>query len=97
MVTRIGTGQRKTRHLFKRHYRERGKIPLSQYFQELNPGDKVCLKINSAVQGGQFYRRFYGSTGVVTGRRGFCYEIKVYDQNKEKTVYVHPIHLTKQA
>jgi len=95
MVTRIGTGQRKTRYLFKRHYRQRGKIRLSQYFQELNPGDKVCLKINSAVQGGQFHRRFYGNTGIVTGRRGFCYEVKVYDQNKEKIVYVHPIHLTK--
>ena len=97
MVTRIGTGQRKTRYLFKRHYRQRGKISLSQYFQVLQPGDKVNLKINSAIQGGQFYRRFYGLTGVVTGKRGFCYEVKVNDQNKEKTVYVHPIHLHKQA
>lgn len=97
MVTRIGTRQHKTRYLFKRHYREKGKIPLSQYFQQLQPGDKVNLKINSAVQDGQFFRRFYGLTGIVTGKRGFCYEVKVRDQNKEKTVYVHPIHLHKQA
>ncbi len=97
MVTRIGTQQHKTRHLFQRSYRERGKIPLSQYFQELQLGDKVNLKINSAVQKGQFFRRFYGLTGVVTGKRGFCYQVKVSDQNKEKTVYVHPIHLHKQA
>ncbi len=96
MVTRIGTRQRKTRHKFKIHYRQKGKLPLSQYFQEFNVGDSVNLKINSSVQTGQFYPRFHGLTGVVTGKRGFCYQIKVYDQNKEKTVFVHPIHLKKQ-
>jgi len=97
MVTRIGTKQRKTRHKFKLHYRQKGKLPLSQYFQEFKVGDSVNLKINSIVQTGQFYPRFHGLTGVVTGKRGFCYQVKVYDQNKEKTVFVHPIHLKKQA
>jgi len=79
------------------HYRQRGKLPLSQYFQEFQEGDKVNLKINSSVQTGQFFPRFHGLTGVVVGKRGFCYQIKVYDQNKEKTVFVHPIHLKKQV
>ncbi|MEK6899695.1 MAG: 50S ribosomal protein L21e [Nanoarchaeota archaeon] len=96
MVKRIGTTQRKTRHKFQRHYRERGKTPLSKYFQELNTGDKVNLKINSSVQKGMFYSKFHGLTGVVTGKKGSCYEVKVYDRNKEKTLFVHPIHLKKQ-
>ncbi len=96
MVTRIGTKQRKTRHKLTLHYRQRGKLPLSQYFQEFKEGDRVNLKINSSVQTGQFYPRFHGLTGVVTGKRGFCYQVKIYDQNKEKKLFVHPIHLKKQ-
>jgi len=95
MVTRIGTKQRKTRQKFKLHYRQRGKLPLSQYFQEFKEGDKVNLKINSSVQTGQFFPRFHGLTGTVTGRRGFCYEVMIYDRDKEKKLFVHPIHLKK--
>ena len=95
MVKRIGTTQRKTRYKFKRHYRQRGKISLSQYFQQLQPGDKVNLKINSAVQHGQFHSRFYGLSGIVLRKKGFCYEVEIYDGHKRKTVAVHPIHLTK--
>jgi len=97
MVTRIGTKQRKTRHKLMLHYRQRGKTPLSQYFQEFKEGDKVNLKINSSVQTGQFFPRFHGLTGTVTGKRGFCYEVMIHDQNKEKKLFVHPIHLTKTA
>lgn len=96
MVTRIGTRQRKTRHKFKRNYRQRGKVSLSQYFQVFEIGDKVNLKINSAIQKGQFFPRFYGLTGLVTGKKGFCYQVKIKDRNKEKLFFIHPIHLTKQ-
>ena len=93
MVTRTGTQQHKTRHKFKRPYRSRGKISLGEYFKQLNLGEAVHLKINSAVQKGQFFRRFHGLTGTVTGKRGFCYEVKIHDHTKEKKLYVHPIHL----
>jgi len=96
MVTRIGTKQRKSRHKFKRKIREKGKIPLSKYFQEFNGGDFVNLKIHSSVQKGQFFPRFHGLTGKVTGNmRGNCYEVMIKDGKKSKTLYVHPIHLNK--
>lgn len=96
MVTRIGSKVRKTRHLFKKHYREKGKVPLSKYFQEFKEGEMVNLKINSNVQKGQFFRRFYGLTGKITGnKKGECYEIKIKDGGKKKILYVHPIHLKK--
>ena len=96
MVTRIGTKQRKTRYKFKRTVRERGKIPLSMYFQEFVKGDKVNLKINSNVQKGQFFPRFHGLTGTVTGnKKGTCFEVLIKDGNKQKTLYIHPIHLKK--
>jgi len=96
MVRRIGTQQRKTRYKFKRHYRERGKISLSQYFQDYQEGDKVSLKINSAMQHGRFFPRFHGATGTITARRGFCYEVRITAGHLEKTLYVHPVHLKKQ-
>ena len=95
MVTRMGSRQRKTRQKFTKHYREGGKLSLSQYFQELKVGDKVNLKINSNMQTGQFYPRFHGMTGVVSGKQGRCYEVTLCDKNKEKKVFVHPIHLKK--
>ena len=95
MVKRVGTQQRKTRYKFKRHLRERGKLSISRFLREFNVGDKVNLKINSAVQKGRFYPRFYGLTGTITGKRGFCYEIAIHDREKMKHLYVHPIHLEK--
>lgn len=96
MVTRIGTKQRKTRHKFKRTIREKGKIPLSKYFQEFEKGDKVALKINSNIQKGRFFPRFHGLHGTVTGnKRGNCVEVTLKDGKKEKILYVHPIHLRK--
>ena len=95
MVKRIGTKQRKPRHKFTQYYRNKGKISLSQYFQELHNGEKVNLKINPGVQKGRFYPRFHGLTGTVTGKKGACYQVKIKDGNKEKTLYIHPIHLKK--
>jgi len=95
MVTRIGTKQRKTRHKYKLNYREKGKIPLSKYFQKFENGDKVNLKINSNIQTGRFFPRFHGLTGTVTGKKGSCYQVKIKDGNKIKLLFIHPIHLKK--
>lgn len=96
MVTRIGTKQRKTRHKLTQHYKNKGKIPLSKYFQEFAEGDKVGLKINANVQKGRFFPRFHGLTGSITGKkRGVCYEVNIRDGGKQKIIYIHPIHLKK--
>ena len=97
MVTRIGTKQRKTRHKFTQHYRNKGKISLSRYFQEFSEGDKVGLKINPNVQKGRFFPRFHGLTGTISGhKKGVCYEVIIKDGGKQKALFVHPIHLNKQ-
>ena len=94
MTHKIGSRRRKTRYMFTRHTRQKGKIPLSKYFQTFETGQKVNLKINSNVAFGQFFRRFYGMTGTITGKiKGTCYEVKIHDHTKEKTLFVHPIHL----
>ncbi|HIJ10588.1 TPA: 50S ribosomal protein L21e [Candidatus Woesearchaeota archaeon] len=96
MVTRIGTKNRKTRHKFSRHYKEKGKVPLSQYFQTFDNGAKVNLKIHSGIQKGQFFPRFHGLTGTITGKmKGACYEVQITDKTKKKMLFIHPIHLKK--
>ena len=95
MVTRIGTKRRKTRHKLIRARHEKGKISLSRYFQTFENGEQVGLKINSAVAKGQFFPRFHGHCGTVAGMKGRCYEVKIKDGGKRKSLYVHPIHMIK--
>lgn len=97
MVKRIGTTQRKTRHKLKAYYKEQGKIPLSRYFQNFEPGERVNLKIHPNVQIGRFHSRFHGLSGIIGRKKGACYEVSIKDGEKAKRIYVHPIHLNKQS
>lgn len=95
MVMRIGGARRKTRQKFSKHYKQRGKISLRRFLQQLQPGDKVALVAEPAVQRGMYFRRFHGKNGTVTKVLGSCYEVAIKDFNKEKRVIVHPVHLRK--
>jgi large subunit ribosomal protein L21e len=74
--------------------RERGKLQLSRYFQELKKGDFVAISREKTVAV-NFKKRLQGITGVVEGRRGKAYIVKFKDGNKEKRLLVEPIHLKK--
>ena len=95
MVQRIGTSRRKTRQKFKKPRGESGKISISKYLQDFKQGEKVCLKAEPAVQKGLYYPRFHGKAGVVKDKKGKCYEVRIKDGGKEKTVIVHPVHLKR--
>jgi len=95
MVKRIGSSRRKSRHKLKQHYRNKGKVPLSKYFQEFNQGDKVALVANPAVSKGMYFPRFHGIVGTINGKKGFCYQVALKDGQKQKTFNVHPVHLKK--
>jgi len=74
--------------------RTKGKLPLSKYFQELKEGDFVAVVREASIQS-NFPQRLQGRTGVVEGKRGKSYIIKIKDQNKEKKFIIEPIHLKK--
>lgn len=95
MVKRIGTARSKTRHKFSKNFRRRGKISVSSYFQQFKEGEKVYLNPEPSVLKGMPHRRFFGKTGIVQGQRGNCYAVLIKDQNKPKTIIIHPIHLKK--
>ncbi|MBN2422126.1 50S ribosomal protein L21e [Candidatus Woesearchaeota archaeon] len=95
MSQRHGGFKRKTRHKFKKYYKEKGKISITQFLSEFKEGDKVILKAEPAYQKGMYYPRFHGKTGVILRKKGECYELMIKDYKKEKTLIVHPIHLKK--
>ena len=74
--------------------RTRGKVQLSRYFQELKKGESVAVVREPAVQS-SFPERLQGRTGVVEGRRGKSYIVKIKDLSKEKNFLIEPIHLKK--
>ncbi len=97
MVKRIGGSRRKTRSLFSKKPRNRGKFSITKYFQKFKKGDKVLLKAEPAIHKGTYFRRFDARMGIVEKKQGRCYVVKVNDLGKEKSIIVHPIHLQRYA
>lgn len=95
MVDRVGGMRRKTRYKMRKNVSERGKISLRQFLEKFNVGDKVKLGAEPAYQKGMYHPRFYGKVGVVSKVVGNCYEVKINDFTKEKTVVSHPVHLSR--
>ena len=78
----------------RKDVRTRGKLQLSRYFQNLEKGDSVAIVKERAMQS-NFPLRLQGRTGIVEGKRGKAYIVKIKDQNKEKKFIIEPIHLKK--
>ena len=78
----------------RKKVRTRGKLQLSRYFQKLEKGDSVAVVREPAVQS-SFPTRLQGKTGLIEGKRGKAYIIKIKDLDKEKKFLIEPIHLKK--
>ena len=78
----------------KKPIRTRGKLQFSRYFQKLKEGDFVAISREPAVTS-NFKKRLQGITGVIEGKRGQAYIVKIKDQNESKTLLIEPIHLKK--
>jgi len=95
MVQRTGGFRRKSRHKLTKGLRAKGKVSLSRYFQKLEIGDKVCLKAEPSIHKGMYLPRFHSKIGILKAKKGTCYEVLIKDQNKQKTLIVHPVHIKK--
>jgi len=95
MVQRSGGFRRKTRHKLSKHKSDKGKIKIRDFFQEFKKGDKVYLKAEPAYQKAMYFPRFHGKAGLIDKKKGNCYEVKIKDNNKEKVLIIHPIHLKR--
>lgn len=95
MTTRHGGSRYRTRKTFRKNVKAHGKISITNYFQKLQEGDKVLLKVEPAVQKGMYHARFHGYPGIITGSSGSCYTVSISDKGKQKELIVHPVHLRK--
>ena len=94
-MARMGGVRRSKSSILTKSSRKKGKVSLRAYLAEFNEGDKVALKYEPAVFEGTYCPRFIGKSGVVSAKRGSCYEVKIKDFNKQKTLIVHPVHMKK--
>jgi len=94
-MQRVGGFRRKTRRKLTKSVRQKGKVSLTKFFQRLKDGDKVYLVAEPSIQGGMYFPRFHGKSGVIDGMQGKNYFVKIKDGNKLKKLIVHPVHLKK--
>ncbi len=78
----------------KKKIRAKGRLQLSRYFQEIGKEDMVAVVKEPSLKA-EFPNRIQGRTGIVEGKRGKSYIIKIKDFNKEKRFIIKPIHLKK--
>ncbi len=78
----------------KKSIRTRGKLQLGKYFQKFKEGDFVAV-VRERSLAINFPERLQGRTGIVEGKRGKAYMVKILDQKKPKQFLIEPIHLKK--
>jgi len=93
MAKRRGGSRRKTRDILKKHYKQKGKMSLTDYFQNFKEGDTVVLKAEPSFQRGMYFKRYHGKKGLVMGKQGNCYKVLIKDFKMDKMIIIHPIHL----
>ncbi len=97
MANRVGTTRRKTRHKLAKPANMRGKNNINRFLQTFEDGERVVVKLDSSYQKGMCHPRFHGLSGLVVGKRGFCFEVGIMDGNKPKKLVVHPAHLRRNV
>jgi large subunit ribosomal protein L21e len=74
---------------------KRAKFSVEKYMQEFRPDQRVVIKHDPSSHSGMPHPRFKGLTGVVSGKRGNAYIVKVRVGKKEKEIVARPEHLKR--
>ena len=85
----------KTRNKYRKNVREKGKTSISKIIQDFEIGTKARIKVDPSVHDGQPHRKFHGRTGIIVGKQGKAFMLKVKDGNNSKKVISRPEHLEK--
>jgi len=94
MVRRSKGYRSRTRKLFRKHPRDRGKIGLSRILRTYEPGQKVTILIESSVHKGMPHRRYHGRVGVIHAKRGKSYIVHIEEGKHMKQIIARPEHIT---
>lgn len=77
-----------------KNVREKGKVRLSEYFKNIEEGQRVAIVTDLGVPH-SFPDRIKGMSGKVSGSRGLYKVVELKDGNKLKTFIIHPAHLRR--
>jgi len=93
MANKKAKGKRaKTRQMMRRKHKKKG---VTKLFSELKEKAKVKVNIDSSIHAGMPPTLFQGKTGTIIAKRGNCFEVKIKDGKKEKTIIAGPAHLAE--
>ncbi len=95
MVRRSKGIMTNTRRIFRKHPRERGMVPITNYLHEFDVGEKANVVIDSSSQKGQPHRRYHGRVGTITRKQGRAYVVRIDLPRSHKDLIVRPEHLKK--
>jgi large subunit ribosomal protein L21e len=84
--------RRKTRKLLRLR---KGANPLkvTSILRNYKLNESVVVDINPSIHKGMPHRRYHGKVGVIVGKRGRAYILKMIDGSVDKTLIVRPEHL----
>jgi large subunit ribosomal protein L21e len=74
--------------------KSKGKEKITKIFRNLKEGDRVAVVIEPSEKTG-FPEKLQGRTGIIEGKRGKAYIVKIKDYNREKRFIIKPVHLKK--
>ncbi len=83
----------KTRGVFSKRPRDRGNPTPNKVLRQFAEGSSVAIVNNPAVHHGMTHKRFQGQTGVVAGKQGESFVVKINHGGKPKTLVVRAEHL----
>ena len=78
----------------KKPIRSRGKIQMSRYFQKFSNGDAVSIVREPSISS-SFPERLQGRTGVIEGKIGRSYMVRIRQRKTFAKFIIEPIHLKK--
>jgi len=95
MVKRCHGSQQGTRNKLKKNPRNKGKVSVVRHLQEFEKGQSVLVKVEPSVKKNVIHHRFMSKPGTIIEKRGKAYRVRMKDLNKEKDLFVLPVHLRR--
>jgi len=95
MVKRSHGAQQGTRDKLKKKPRDKGKVSIVKQLQSFEVGEKVLIKVEPSIKGNVIHHRFMSKPGTIVEKRGSAYRVRVKDMNKDKDLFVLPVHLKR--
>ncbi len=87
--------RRRSRYILRKSPRSRGNPPIARVLRKFELGERVSIRIEPSERSGAPHLRFQGRTGVIAGKQGRSYQVRIFDGGKEKIILSNAVHLLK--